>query len=244
MNGSQGSSPGVHRMVCLANSRLGTVRCVAGKFLTPNGFGSWVRPVSWLDQGGLSNFARQYQGQVEPNLLDVVEFSIVESKPSGHQSENRLVEDGKKFKKVGSVKGSELLKVVDKPLNLWTTGHSSGHGTNDFVPKGKISEATNSLYLLNPISLLVEVSEIIKNYKEKVTVRGKFTFLGAEYNLSITDPVLEDKYVAKGLGEYVIDDVLLTVSLAHTLFVPSKNPQSSGYYKVIAGVIDLAELGS
>jgi len=92
--------------------------------------------------------------------------------------------------------------------------------------------------------LLVEVIEVIQKYEKKVNVRGKFSFLGAEYNLRITDPVLEAKYVAKGLGEYMIEDVLLTVSLAHTLFDVPRNPQSSGYYKVIAGVIDLAELGS
>ena len=74
-------------------------------------------------------------------------------------------------------------------------------------------------------------------------VRGQFSYLGADYNLRITDPVVEERFIPKGTGEYKIDDVLLTISLAEKLFTVASNPSSSGYYKLIAGVIDVSSLG-
>jgi hypothetical protein len=54
---------------------------------------------------------------------------------------------------------------------------------------------------------------------------------------------VEEKFISKGAGEYRIDDVLLTISLAEKLFTVARNPSSSGYYKLIAGVINLTSLG-
>jgi hypothetical protein len=116
---------------------------------------------------------------------------------------------------------------------------SKTFGKNDLVPPTRISEVTNSLYLISPHSFTIQVVQGTYSLQ----VRGNFTYLGAEYNLRITDPIVEERFIPKGVGEYNIEDVLLTISLAEKLFTVASNPSSSGYYKLIAGVIDISSLG-
>lgn len=226
--------------ICLANSRKHNDRCVAGKIYDSGQILDWIRPISSRQGEELSDLERRYQNGSEPELLDIFEFSILEPKPSGHQSENYLISGSKQFRKIGTMSPSELLKSVDKPVNLWIMGHQSKtYGKNDLVPPDRISEVENSLYLINPHKFSVQI--VSSNFGRQT--RGIFTYLGAEYNLRITDPVLEFNYRLKADGEYVIQDALLTVSLAHDLHTVSKSPQSTGYYKVLAGVIDISSLG-
>ncbi len=227
-------------IICLANSRKHNDRCVAGKIYKSGQIFEWIRPISSRQGEELSDSERRYQNGAEPQLLDIFEFSILGPKPSGHQSENFLISGPRQFRKIGTLSPSELLKSVDKPVNLWIMGHQSKtYGKNDLVPPLRISEVENSLYLINPHKFSVQI--VSSSFGRQT--RGIFTYLGAEYNLRITDPALEYNYRSKTDGEYVIHDVLLTVSLAHDLHTVSKSPQSTGYYKVIAGVIDISSLG-
>ena len=227
------------RIVCLANSRKHNDRCVAGKIYESGRVLEWIRPISSRQGEELSEAERQYQNGVEPQLLDIFEFSILEPKPSGHQSENFLISGPKSFSKIGTLNATDLLNSLDKPVNLWIMGHQSKtYGKNDLVPPDRINEVKNSLYLINPHTFIVQ---IVSRFSRQT--RGKFTYLGAEYNLKITDPVFELNYRSKPDGEYKIQDALLTVSLAHDVHTVPKSPQSTGYYKVIAGVIDISSLG-
>jgi len=188
----------------------------------------------------LSEQERHISKGVEPALLDLLEFTITGHKPSAHQPENFTINTQHKFKKVGQISAEELLKVIDKPTNLWIMGYQSKtFGKNDLVPPNRISEVSNSLYLINPHTFIIQVVQGTYSLQ----VRGQFSYLGADYNLRITDPVVEERFIPKGAGEYKIDDVLLTISLAEKLFTVSSNPSSSGYYKLIAGVIDVSSLG-
>ena len=230
----------MRRIVCLANSRKPDGRCVAGKLYAQGQFGAWLRPISVREGEELSEQERQISKGVEPALLDIVEFKISGHKPSAHQPENFTISPQHKFKKVGQLSAEELLKVIDKPTNLWIMGYQSKtFGKNDLVPPNRISEVSNSLYLINPHTFIIQVVQGTYSLQ----VRGQFSYLGADYNLRITDPVVEERYIPKGAGEYKIDDVLLTISLAEKLFTVASNPSSSGYYKLIAGVIDISSLG-
>jgi hypothetical protein len=230
----------MRRIVCLANSRKPDGRCVAGKLYAQGKFGAWLRPISVREGEELSEQERQISKGMEPALLDVLEFTIARHKPSAHQPENYTINSQHKFKKVGRVPAEELIKEVDKPTNLWIMGYQSRtFGKNDLVPPNRILEVFNSLYLINPHIFTIQVVQGTYSLQ----VRGQFSYLGAEYNLRITDPVMEEKFIPKGAGEYKIDDVLLTISLAEKLFTVASNPSSSGYYKLIAGVIDISSLG-
>ena len=73
----------VKRIVCLANSRMASGRCIAGKEVTADGRpGGWVRPVSGWSTGGLSERERQYEDGTEPRVLDVVDEAVLEAKPT------------------------------------------------------------------------------------------------------------------------------------------------------------------
>jgi len=230
----------MRRIVCLANSRKPDGRCVAGKLYAQGKFGAWLRPISFREGEELSEQERHISRGVEPALLDVLEFAVSKHKPSAHQPENFTINPQHKFRKVGRISAEELLKVIDKPTNLWIMGYQSKtFGKNDIVPPDRISEVSNSLYLINPYTFTIQVVQRINSLQ----VRGQFSHLGADYNLRITDPIVEERFIPKGVGEYKINDVLLTISLAEKLFTVASNPSSSGYYKLIAGVIDISSLG-
>jgi hypothetical protein len=235
------SGQNTKRIVCLANSRKPEGRCIAGKQYDAGKFGSWLRPISNRSGEELSQSERTFSSGKEPALLDIVELSVTQHQPSGHQPENFLIDSNTKFKHLGQVNMAELIKVVDKPINLWVMGfQSKTYGKNDLVPPDKISEVTNSLFLINPHSFKIQVAQGPNSRQ----VRGIFEYVGAEYNLRITDPLIEAKYLSYGLGEHEIDDVLLTISLAEKLWNVPSNPSSSGYYKLIAGVIDISNMGN
>ena len=230
----------MRRIVCLANSRKPDGRCVAGKLYAQGKFGAWLRPISIREGEELSEQERLTSKGLEPALLDILELTISKHKPSPHQPENFIINPQQKFKQVGRISAQELLKVIDRPTNLWIMGYQSKtFGKNDLVPPTRISEVSNSLYLINPHSFTIQVVQGTYSLQ----VRGHFTYLGADYNLRITDPIVEERFIPKGVGEYKIEDVLLTISLAEKLFTVASNPSSSGYYKLIAGVIDISSLG-
>ena len=143
------------------------------------------------------------------------------------------------MQKVGSISPKDLMTAIDKPINLWIVGSSSKRGKNDFVPEDRIEEVMDSLFLINPTSFSIHV---LTDDSMRRQVRGEFTHYEAEYNLKITDPVVEAKYLTKGDGIYKIQNALLTISLTENMFRPRYN-HSAGFYKLIAGVIELSEGG-
>ena len=230
------------RIICLANSRKPHGRCIAGKLYFQGKFGKWFRPISSREGEELSELERFINHNSEPALLDILEFSVVQAKPSHHQTENWLINSRVRMQKVGSISPTQLMSAADKPINLWIVGRSSKRGKNDFVPEDRIEEVSDSLILLNPTTFSIHV--ITDDFMGRISrqVRGEFTHYGAEYNLKITDPVVEAKYLGKSDGIFKIQNVLLTISLTEKIFRPRYN-HSAGFYKLIAGVIELPEGG-
>ena len=231
------------RIICLANSKKFKGRCLAGKLYTHGKIGGWIRPVSNRPDDSLNKLERQVGKDSEPQLLDILEFGIKKSMASGHQVENWLINPNRLMVRTGRIEPTELIKAIDKPINLWHTGTSSKtNGKNDLVPENRIADSSCSLYLIKIEKLQIQV--ITNNYGyESRQVRGEFTYVGAEYNLVITDPVIESEYKAKPDGFYDIRNLLLTISLAESRFDVRKSG-SSGYYKLIAGVIKLPEMAN
>ena len=70
------------RIVCLANSRKMSGRCIAGKELLEDGrVGGWIRPVSDREDEEVSEFERQYDDGAEPRILDVIDVPVLNSLP-------------------------------------------------------------------------------------------------------------------------------------------------------------------
>src|ERR1044071_1761462 len=90
-------------IVCLANSRKLAGRGVAGKEGDGCRPGRWCRPVSARDRGELTAerwYARSWR---DPKLLDLIEVTLSEPRPSGCQSENHLIDTSVRWKYVGRV---------------------------------------------------------------------------------------------------------------------------------------------
>ena len=63
----------VKRIVCLANSRKMSGRCIAGLEIEGDQVGGWIRPVSNRSTEEISLFEQRFEDGSEPDLLDIVE---------------------------------------------------------------------------------------------------------------------------------------------------------------------------
>jgi len=81
-------------IICLANSRKISGRCVAGKETAGGKIGAWIRPVSGRPAGELSEEDRRFENGQDPRLLDVIRIPMVEPRPHGFQTENHLIDEG------------------------------------------------------------------------------------------------------------------------------------------------------
>jgi hypothetical protein len=169
-------------IICLANSRKTSGRCVAGKEVLPNGTGAWVRPVSKRPTAELSEEDRRFQDGKDPKLLDVVRIPLVEPRPHGFQVENHLIDDGYYWTKVRKATWAELRLALDPVAGpLWDNSSSSYNGLRDRVQEAVANQSNSSLRLIEVDDLKVVVHvEGAEFGNGKRKVRGRFTFNGVE----------------------------------------------------------------
>lgn len=217
-------------IICLANSRKITGRCVAGKEFAGGKIGGWIRPVSGRPAGELSEEERRFENGQDPKLLDVINIPMVESRPHGFQTENHVIDDGYYWAKERDAGWDDLNAALDKVSGpLWDNSSSSYNGMNDRVEEAAANKLGNSLRLVevNDLKIIVAVEGAeFGNAKRKV--RGRFTLNGVQYWLSVTDPVVERKYLAGADGEFKVGHAILCISLGE--------PYGGYAYKLIAGV--------
>jgi hypothetical protein len=214
-------------IVVLANSWKHSGRCIAGREYTGRTFGTWIRPVSDRNGEEVNEEERQFSDGTEPTLLDVVSMGLLSAKPHTYQQENHLFDPTCYWEKQGRVGWTDLQTAVDEPKGpLWLNGHSSSNGINDQVPEASATACAGSLYLVRPQGLVIVVQ---REYQDKMKVRARFSLHGADYTLTVTDPVARKKFQAKGVGETKIAHALLCVSLGE-LF-------NGNAYKLVASVI-------
>lgn len=219
----------VKRIVCLANSRMPGGTCVAGKEVLIGGkIGGWIRPV--CDSEGLPPWVRKYPGGSEPQLLDIIDVPVLAMAPAGHQQENWLVDEGRRWTKVGNLSSRVLRNLEDPVDGLWIDGESTTSGLNDRFAVEMASTIKDSLRLVRVDKLDLKVWQPGKAFgDDKRKVRGRILVSGTEYQLSVTDPNIEKEYLAQPDGDYRIDGCCLTVSLG--------KPWKGNVYKLIAAVI-------
>lgn len=225
-------------IVCLANSRKPpSGRCVAGREVTPSGFGAWVRPVSARPTQEISEEERRYRDGTDPKVLDVIAIELTGARPQHHQRENHLIDDGCYWVKQRAVSWSELQAAVEDPAGpLWIHGHSSSYGRNDRVPEDRTSELGHSLCLVRPEGLnLVVGSEGGSLGRPRRRVRARSDLSDHSYCVVVTDPWMERRCLAGQDGETRIADALLCVSLGESFH---------GFaYKLVAAVITRQRAG-
>lgn len=226
--------PYTKTIVCLANSRKLTGRCVAGKEWDGYKPGPWCRPVSARDRGELTAerwYARTWR---DPKLLDLIQIQLLGPRPSGCQTENHLVDTNARWRYLGRVSARCLLSALDHPQDsLWVNGESTSGGLNDRVHAELAERQPNSLLLVQPERLIIKVNtEAPNTERARRRVRGQFSLAGYDYLLSITDPVLEEPILRHPDGFSIeLHAPILCISLSE------KFVAQNACYKLIAGVI-------
>ena len=222
----------VKRIVCLANSRKMSGRCIAGKEFLENGrFGGWIRPVSVRDNEEVSEDERQYEDGSDPRVLDVVDVPVLNARPKNYQQENWLLDPDCYWKKVRRVAWNELAQLTDSVVPLWTNGSSTRKGKNDQIPLPVANSLDSSLRLIKVNALELSVSAPgadFCNYRRRL--QGRFRHNGVDYWLWVTDPNYARRYLPRTDGVYQIGECFLTVSLGE--------PFREYVYKLIAAIIE------
>lgn len=213
------------RIVCLANSRKHSGRCVAGRELIRGRPGAWVRPVSSRQKEEVSMSECHYEDESNPCVLDIIDVPLLNPRSNGHQKENWLLDSDYYWAKAGKYPWSSMDRLTDKDGTLWRNGYKTYNGLNDRIPLDMVANETSSLKLIFMENLQIKVFQ----YYNRPKVQAWFWFAGANYALQITDPVIEREYETREDGEYRLRNCYLTISLGEPF---------NGYcYKLVAAVI-------
>ncbi len=230
------TAPIVKRIVCLANSRKMSGRCIAGKELLPaeSGpgipVGGWIRPVSARPSEEVSEYERQYQDGSDPRVLDIINIPMLNPQPKDYQQENWLIDNSRYWVNTGRVTPDQLNEITDSTETLWPNGNSTFNGLNDRVTLETARGLHNSLRLIRVRDLALSVSAPRANFGNfRRSVQGRFQHNGSDYWLRITDPDYERQYLQQPDGDYSVGDCFLTISLGE--------PFQGHSYKLIAAII-------
>ena len=215
-------------IVCFANSRKTSGRCIAGKEWHAGTPAEWVRPVSTRASHEISEEERRYEDGRDPQLLDIVLVPCESHQPLSHQRENHIIDPGYYWVPKGALAWKDISVWLDQPATLWGTGQSSYTGLNNRVAIEH--EDGSSLYLIAVDHLRLMIGRKAPEYPDsKRGVRGEFSYRGTTYRMDVTDPAIERKYLGQSDGQYDIAKPVLCVSLGDSY---------QGYfYKLIAGVL-------
>src|SRR4051794_23996894 len=115
-------------IVCLANSRKHSGRCVAGIELVDGIVGDWIRPVSARSGREVSEHERQYEDGSDPDVLDVISVPVLERIPEEFQTENWLLDPKYYWTPVGRAGWEDLLDLESPVGALWINGYETTHG--------------------------------------------------------------------------------------------------------------------
>lgn len=221
----------VKRIVCLANSRKLSGRCIAGIELRGAKRGGWIRPVSAREHQEVSEHERQYEDGSDPKLLDIIDIPLIQARPREYQRENWLLDPEHYWERVDRLAWPGLRDLADPIERLWIDGNSTYNGFNDRIPVANAAKLQSSLRLIHVQELTLSVFKPGEAFGDlKRRVQGRFVYAGARYHFWVTDPAYERAYLARPDGEYAIGESFLTVSLgeAHGGFC----------YKLIAAIME------
>ena len=166
-------------LVCLANSRKLSGRCLAGKEVAGTAFGDWIRPVSARSTEEVSERERAYVDGSDPQVSDIIDVPLLEPTPKTFQSENWLLDPEAYWVHRGQLSYAQLLAAVDTPPALWVNGFETYHGRNDRVPEAEADKLTTSLYLLRLDSISFDVFAPGTAFRDnKRRVHGLFDHAG------------------------------------------------------------------
>ncbi len=240
------------RIVCLAASLKNGGLCIAGREVGEGGFGRWVRPISSRDGSELTFLEYRYEDYSSPQLLDVIDVPLLGPSAHGHQTENHLIDQTRRWVKRGRAAFRRLKDLAEEPAALWLNAGSTASGHYNCLAPAEAAEFDWSLCLIRPEKAEVEVwvrtppymrlnaerkSGSLRDDKQKSGEKAckvAFEYKGVAYKMSVTDPAIREEFEPRGIGQYSLRDwgeIFLCVSLSETF----KN--DGRCHKLVAAVI-------
>lgn len=220
-------------VICLANSRKQSGRCVAG--LRVDG-GGWVRPVSAEPDGVLQSWHYTLASGREAALLDVLKMRLVCPQPAPHHPEDWLINTGQ-WESAARAGLPQMLEFLQQSA---TAGPELLGGTESRIEYKALRRkpAAASLALVRPQELHWQIEESPQAGKRRT--RAAFTLAGAPYSLPLTDPIWLKRLASLPCGchpwEANEQEALLTISLSEPF-------AGDGFcYKLAAAVIVLPSI--
>lgn len=213
-------------VICLANSRKHSGRCIAGKRVSD---GSWIRPIGAGPGHEITELDRRYQNGETAQVFDVIAIPCVERRPLGFQTENVLIDTGFYWQSVRKASWAEA-STLATDTDLWTNGYSAYHCHNNRIPETQLDAKQGSLRLIRVESVALTGGPKAPEFNNnKYVVRASFSFRSFTYTMDVTDPVLERACMQQGPGEYELGTSLICVSLSEL---------HQGYtYKLVASIL-------
>jgi len=223
--------PTIKRIVCLANSRKLSGRCIAGRELVDGLPAGWIRPVSGREHEEVSERERAYRDGTDAQVLDVIDVPVIEPRPKAFQRENWLLDSDHYWSKASTLGLGGLAELVDEYESLWLNVGSTRSGFNDEIPLEQANELTSSLRLVHVPSVRIAVFSPGADFgNPKRRVQARFKHHGDDYWLWVTDPDYERRFLATSNGEYDLGPSYVTVSLGE--------PYKGYVYKMVAAIVE------
>lgn len=200
-------------VVCLANSFRPGGSCVAGIEFDGENFGQWIRPVSNRDDQAISVPEKTYEDGTQLAMLDIVQMTFDKHKPEGHQTENWVISEGVRWKKLGKLNPAQIQPAVGSPTTkLWGIAGDTKYGLKDKLPAFFANIAKNSLRLIQPETAVVEV--IRNDYTDKDALWVSFRWAGTKHKIKLTDPVQFARFNTGTGATHHLESPMLCISLA------------------------------
>ncbi len=190
--------------------------CVAGIDMQN---GKWIRLVSCdgANRGPLFDRHMKYRDGSACSILDIARVPIIRRVPSDYQKENVLIDEGKRWEKVGRLSVEGLLDRHPAEKHRYLFGNAYW-----YIAKDQIGAVGHSL-------VLVQVSDLEITHPDERRTKASFLYRGISYrNMSVTDP---DCYTVPDKTK--IENAILVMSL------PDEPYDERGYYKFVAKIFPI-----
>lgn len=191
--------------------------CVAGIEIHTN---RWVRLVSSDEPscGALFHPHMQYEDNSFCVPLDVVRVPFLRPYPHIYQPENILIDENKRWKKLGKISIYDLLRFHPPETHQYLLGN-----LYPYITATKVGSVGHSL-------ILVEVTHLVITHPRERSTKAEFFYQSTRYeNISVTDP----EYYST-TNNFRLERAILIMSLPN-------NPYNDRYYKFIAKIYPLVD---
>lgn len=219
-------------LCCLANSRKLSGRCIAGIDFTGK---RWVRLVSREKTGELKYWHYQLPApHMHTRLLDLIRVDVVKPCPECHHPEDYLIANAK-WQLSHRPVTAELLPLRDR-LRPFLCLDPYLFGTpEDRLPfeAFRKAPAVASLAVVRVDDLCWRIIEKAGNRRN----RAHFVYQGTTYDLSLTDPIWEEKLAELPVGNHRPEKTGIARGAEIWVVSSLGEPYQGDCYKLAATVI-------